>query len=1304
MRFLRSGITSLINITAVNTLDLQSVSVPEPFIEKESKQKIEYLCPETIFNSNIVHRPNSFFMKGLFPLLFSSLFIFQIHAQSLDWVAQLGGTLPDAAYSVAIDEDDNLYTTGSFEGIVDLDPGPGSTVHLSAGDADVFVTKQSPDGQLIWSIHFGGSTEDYGEAIEVDQDGNVYVAGYFNGTADFNPGSGQASLTSAGDYDLFIAKFDANGQFIWARRIGDVSDDQAKDIALDTAGHVVMGGYFNGTIDADPGTGMEPLTSAGGNDILLVKLTPDADFEWAVAFGDTGDDAARALATDAENSILITGRFEERVDFDPGAGIANLTANGAEDAFVCKLTEDGDYAWAVHFGSDEADEGLAIHTDTSGNVYSTGFFTNEADFDPGLGVTTLTSAGEEDIYIAILNADGDYILARQFGGPGVDKAHGIATDTAGNIYTAGYFSDEADFDPDTTEAFYTAEGGLDAFVSKLSSTGTFRWLAQLGGSSADRGLDLVIGDSVRVFTIGYFEGTVDFDPQSSEQLLTSFGASDVFVVALEQCYPVQIELTETACDQYTSPDGEETWTSTGIYMDTTSTVAGCDTFYTVHLTILNSTSAEMTITACDAYTSPDGLEVWTSTGIYLDTLVNSVGCDSIITIDLTINNSSAFEFEATACDSFISPDGLETWTTSGTYIDTLVNTAGCDSIITVELTIYNSAATELLETACDSFVSPDGLEVWTLSGTYQDTLSTINGCDSVITVQLTIVNSSSVTLDVTACDSFISSDGEAWTTSGIYLDTIPNSSGCDSIITYQLTVLYSSASEFSAGACAFFTSPDGQEMWTESGIYMDTISNSVGCDSVITVNLTVYPVPSSELTVEACDSYTTPSGAFTWTTSGTYEENFPTGGQCDSVVIYHLTIYQSAMVDTAIVACESYPSPDGNEIWTESGIYTDTLQTVQGCDSIITIQLTIDHPVADSMEISACDQFLSPDGSTLWTESGWYSDTLHTQGGCDSVLTINLTIVHSTSSAMDVTACESYTSPDGQDIWTTSGIYMDTLMNSVGCDSVITIQLTILEAAETELTVDACDRYTLPGGSETYTSSGTYQEVFVASNGCDSTVTVHLTIFQSTSSAFDASACESFLSPSLKYQWTESGIYLDTIPNVAGCDSVMTIDLTIITIDKGVTQADHVLTADMPDATYQWIDCLNGNQPIAGETNQVFTATANGQYAVIISSGGCTDTSSCYMVTTVSTSVVSPQIMNLYPNPSNGRLMIELGGLTGEGLLLVMDSQGKTCHKQTYHGEPILEVNIDGPSGIYFVTMTGDTYRIVKKVIVEKRL
>lgn len=1335
-------------------------------------------------------------------LMFGSLL--RSDAQDLGWAAQIGSTLFDHGYAVMADDSGHVYTTGSFEGIADLDPGPLFNVFLSAGDADVFVSKLDKDGHMLWAFTFGGATEDYGEALSIDEDGNVYVTGYFNGTSDFEPGSGTTMLTSAGDYDAFLSKFDADGNFLWAIRIGGASADQVRDMAVDTAGNILLVGQFSGTADFDPGAGNFNLSSAGGNDIFIVKMNEDGELVWATQFGETGNDIARGVAIDSDNNILTTGRFAATVDFDPGVGVANLVSNGMEDAFISKMNEDAVYVWAVNIGAGLLDEGTAIHTDTPGHVYTAGFFQGTVDFDPSAEESELTSFGAEDIFISVLDTDGAFIMARQMGGSGLEKPHAIDTDTAGNIYTSGYFAQAADFDPGSSDFILTSAGGLDAFVSKLNADGEFQWAAQFGGPDEDRSLDMVVGDSAFVYTTGYFSGAVDFNPGTGDATLTSFGATDVFIVILEPCYPTYGEISPTACDHYTSPDGLEVWNISGTYVDTLVLFGGCDSIITVHLTILNSTASEIFETVCDAYTSPDGLEIWTVSGTYLDTLVNSVGCDSIITVQLTILNSTTSSFSVTVCDSYISPDGLDKWTESGVYLDTLSNAAGCDSIITVQLTINNSTTAELAVESCERYVSPDGLETWTESGTYVDTLVNHLGCDSVITIQLTILDdsaaeitveacdsftspsgiyiwtesgiyndtipnasgcdsiitidltinlSTSSLLDMTACDSLISPSGQVWTTSGVYQDVIPNEAGCDSNMIISLTIINSSSSEITVTACDSYSLPGGTQTWTESGIYQDTLLNAVGCDSIVTVNLTINISPSSEITAEACDSYTSPTGTQTWTESGIYQEIIPLPGECDSIITVNLTINHSDTVAIEVAACESYVSPDGTEIWTvsgtymdtiptaagcdsfmtiiltilthsaseitveacdsfnlpggtqtwtESGIYVDTIPNAVGCDSVVTVNLTINISPGSEITAEACDGYTSPSGAMTWTESGTYFEYIPVGGACDSIVTFNLTIHHSTAFTLEANACDSYISPDGEETWTETGIYQDTIPNAVGCDSVMTINLTINITPATELTVEACDRYTLPGGIQTWTESGTYQEIFDTAGECDSVVTINLTIHLSSATDLTLSACDSYLSPSTNYVWTASGIYLDTITNEAGCDSIMTIDLSIINIDSNVTQDETLLTADMAGATYQWIDCDNGNQPIDGETSQQFSAVATGNYAVVVTSGDCIDTSACYNVIIVGTKDV--QILTdlkLYPNPASGHFIIELGRVIGSGVITVSDLQGREVYTTPYRGEERVVVPFEGPSGMYVVTLTGAGYRILGKMMLE---
>ncbi len=262
--------------------------------------------------------------------------------------------------------------------------------------------------------------------------------------------------------------------------------------------------------------------------------------------------------------------------------------------------------------------------------------------------------------------------------------------------------------------------------------------------------------------------------------------------------------------------------------------------------------AKISETVCDSYVSPSG-KTWTSSGSYFDTIPNSFGGDSIILVDLTVLESTTSTITETACDSYTSPSG-KTWTISGTYQDTIPNAAGCDSVITIDLTVNSSSASSISESVCDSYVSPSG-KTWTASGSYLDTIPNAAGCDSVITVELTVNNSSTSSLTETACNSYTSPSGKIWTTSGIYMDTIPNVAGCDSVITVDLTLNSTSAVEIHDTICNGSSySFNGKEI-AETGQYTDTLTNVSGCDSIVVLNLMVHTIDTS-ITVSGEDVLT----------------------------------------------------------------------------------------------------------------------------------------------------------------------------------------------------------------------------------------------------------------------------------------------------------------------------------------------------------------------------------------------------------------------------------------------------------------
>jgi hypothetical protein len=202
----------------------------------------------------------------------------------------------------------------------------------------VFVSKLDSSGNFVWAKSFGGSSLDIGYSITVDSSGNVYTLGIFRGTADFDPGAGTTNLTSAGINDLFVSKLDSSGALLWVKSFGGSENEIGYEIAVDSSGNVYTTGYFPGTADFDPGAGISNLTAVGSDDGFVSKLDSSGNFVWAKSFGGSSSDYLKSITFDSSGNIYTTGGFRDTVDFDPGAGTANLTSAGSADVFVLRLS------------------------------------------------------------------------------------------------------------------------------------------------------------------------------------------------------------------------------------------------------------------------------------------------------------------------------------------------------------------------------------------------------------------------------------------------------------------------------------------------------------------------------------------------------------------------------------------------------------------------------------------------------------------------------------------------------------------------------------------------------------------------------------------------------------------------------------------------------------------------------------------------------------------------------------------------------------------------------------------------------
>ncbi|MBR5983946.1 MAG: T9SS type A sorting domain-containing protein [Bacteroidales bacterium] len=388
--------------------------------------------------------------------------------------------------------------------------------------------------------------------------------------------------------------------------------------------------------------------------------------------------------------------------------------------------------------------------------------------------------------------------------------------------------------------------------------------------------------------------------------------------------------------------------------------------------------------------------------------------------------------------------------------------------------------------ACGSYVWHD--TTYTESGDYNFTKHLSNGCDSLLTLHLTINQSSEREFSRTACESY-TWNGQTYTESGDYVQNIAASNGCDSIVTLHLTINYPLTELVEVEACNSYQWYN--QTYTESGDYQRTFTAANGCDSVVTLRLTINESPTREFAETSCVSYTW--NGQTYTTSGTYTQNISSDNGCDSIVTLHLTINQPSTYQFEATACESYEW--NGETYTASGNYQQTFTAANGCDSVVTLHLTINHPTTAEFAVSACDSY-EWNGET-YTESGDYTQTFTIANGCDSVVNLHLTINHPQAHEVEDESCVFY-------IWngvtyTESGDYVQTLQTASGCDSVVTLHLIINETVTYEFDTSSNEYFVWNG--EIYTETGDYAQAFAAANGCDSIVTLHLNVITGISEA-----------------------------------------------------------------------------------------------------------------------------------------------------------------------------------------------------------
>jgi len=665
-------------------------------------------------------------------------------------------------------------------------------------------------------------------------------------------------------------------------------------------------------------------------------------------------------------------------------------------------------------------------------------------------------------------------------------------------------------------AYTPVSGNVFTIVdSAVNVTGAFNGLTD-GSIFAYKGRNLMIKYSASGVTLTDTTAYIITHPSNKT---VNLGQSVSFSASVGGYY--------TAVQWQVSSDGGSTWndipgaTTSNLSFTATSSDNGkrYKAIFTYPNGVLTTNSATLTVISCSPSVSTETLTacdslVWHGTtykssnnSATWDT-TNAGGCDSTVTLNLTIKNSSTSSSSASACGSYTWQG--TTYTTSGAKKWTTTNAVGCDSVVTLNLTITPSTSNSSSASACDNYTWSENATTYTQSGSY----SSVSGCATKI-LNLTITTSTSSSSSVSACNSYTwSENGATYTQSGSYTSI----TGCATKI-LNLIIKNSSTSSSSASACDSYTWQG--TTYTTSGAKIWTTTNSVGCDSVVTLNLTITTSTSSSSSASACDSYTWSENGISYTQSGSY-----TSISGCATKILNLTIASSTSSSSSASACDSYTWSENGTSYTQSGSYT----SVSGCATKI-LNLTITSSTGSNSSASACDSYTWSENGATYTQSGSYTSVT----GCATKI-LNLTITTSTTNNISDTACDSYTWSENGTTYTQSGSYTSV----TGCATKV-LNLTISTAETSAQVVENCGNYIWHGN--TYTQSGVYTWTGQNSAGCDSTVTLSLTLVSSISLTETVSSC-------LPYDWHGAtygvtGIYTWTGTSAENCDSTIILDLTI---------------------------------------------------------------------------------------------------------------------------------------------------------------
>ena len=493
------------------------------------------------------------------------------------WATYYGGTDAEKGNSCALDASGNIYLAGSTQSTNDI--ASGGHQNTSGGFEEAFLVKFNSAGTRLWATYYGGSNDDNAVSCVVDANGNVYLTGDTRSAGAIASG-GHQNVFGGGDYDAFLVKFNSAGTRLWATYYGGTDNDYGRSCAVDASGNVYLAGTTLSNNAIASGGHQNTIGSISSEDAFLVKFNSAGTRLWATYYGGTGLDKLYSCAIDASGNVYLAGNTLSSNGIASG-GHQN-TLNNVYDAFLVKFSSTGTRLWATYYGGSSNDYGYSCATAANGDVYLAGY-TASTNAMAGAGHQN-THGGYYDAFLVKFSSTGTRLWATYYGGTGEQSGNVCTTDANGNVYLAGYTSSDPVIPSNGHKNTYGG-GTYDAFAVKFAANGTRIWGTFYGGSNSDEGINCVVDASANVYLIGKTQSANAIAFAGHQN--TYGGVSDAFVIKLRNtpCPIIRDTISQNICAGQNFLFNGINRNSSGTYLDTLIAANGCDSFLTLNLSV-----------------------------------------------------------------------------------------------------------------------------------------------------------------------------------------------------------------------------------------------------------------------------------------------------------------------------------------------------------------------------------------------------------------------------------------------------------------------------------------------------------------------------------------------------------------------------------------------------------------------------------------------------------------------------------------------------------------------------------------------